>query len=191
MVKLVVSFVAVVSLAAWAAPAGAWSVADTETAVRVADAHWPLSPCHGLEVIQWMRGGVLAPEDDTIAVSTPDECLVQVAWDRQARSRPSADFLCGMLEHEYGHLAGYWDSVGVRADDGTVDHSHSPNQDSVMFPDEDAVPQDCAVAFPARRMCHYLPRTGTYWARPAVANACSRPDANVFFHVFGRQRAGD
>lgn len=42
--------------------------------------------------------------------------------------------LCTILTHEFGHLTGYQDPVGFTRPDGYVDHDHSPDPASVMYP---------------------------------------------------------
>jgi hypothetical protein len=112
-----------------------------DRAVAVADAHWPLSPCHGrVSVVSATDEQIVAWTGEASAgagASVDGSCRVFVAWDlwsaRPVRQR------CRLLEHEFGHLAG-------------VDHSLNPA--SVMFPvilDLGRGSTDCVRAFPERR----------------------------------------
>jgi hypothetical protein len=104
-------------------------------AIAIADAHWPDSPCQGhVAVIPADKATVdaLVPGAGSVATSF---CRVLVNWDAWARY--PARQKCRMLEHEFGHLAGY---------------SHAMDPTSVMFPmifDVTAHSSDCARAFPS------------------------------------------
>lgn len=151
------------------AHAQAWSLPDTVKAIAVADAHWPASPCHGHEVIQWTDEATLFrdahkaydPQADLYAQAYPDgSCFVQVAWKTVIAWHPSPDYLCALLEHEFGHLAGL---------------GHSTNMHSVMYPDPidfPWVPHDCAKAFPARQMCRFLNNRHWTMLRIMTADVC-------------------
>lgn len=137
--------------------AGHWTDRDVSTAILVADAHWPGSRCAGREVLLWRLGVQLAVGDGHLADALPGTCTVEVAWDDVARTAGpdrTAALLCTVLEHEFGHLAGYYNPIGVVLQDGTVDHTHSPNHRDVMFPATVVPSHECraALPIPARRL---------------------------------------
>ena len=71
---------------------------------------------------------------DFAATAYPSQCAVTIAWNAVAAADPSPGFLCTVLEHEFGHLAGL---------------EHSGNPDDVMFATVWKVAPDCAAALPA------------------------------------------
>lgn len=58
---------------------------------------------------------------------------------------------CAVIVHEYGHLAGYYDPIGyTNPITGIVDHSHSPDPRSIMYPGigNGNTPPACLKLFP-------------------------------------------
>jgi len=135
---LIATLAATAALAS-TAQADLWTPAQTAKAIAVADAHWPASPCHGREVITWIKSAPLA---DVAGLAHPDFCATTIAWNQVAAEDPSPAFLCTVLEHEFGHLAG-------------LDHSPDPN--NVMFAVLWKPSADCAAALPGPAK---LPRAG-------------------------------
>lgn len=76
--------------------------------------------------------GPLQNGPQAIAETDVSRCLITFAPG--ARALPP-DEVCGVMVHEYGHLATYSDPVGVTREDGTVDHFHSPDPTSIMYPE--------------------------------------------------------
>lgn len=105
-------------------------------AIAIANAHWPGSPCQGhVAVIPTNAATIhaLVPGAGSVAMSF---CRVLVNWSAWARYPTRQK--CRMLEHEFGHLAGY---------------GHAMDPTSVMFPmifDVTAHSSDCARAFPSK-----------------------------------------
>jgi hypothetical protein len=97
------------------AQAAVWTPAQTEKAIAVADAHWPASACHGRELINWVTAPAMS---EFAATAYEDTCTVDIAWNEVADTDRSPGFLCTVLEHEFGHLAG-------------LDHANSSS--NVMF----------------------------------------------------------
>lgn len=122
------------------AQAAVWTPAQTQNAIAVADAHWPASACHGHEVLNWITATGMA---EFAATAYEDTCTVDVAWNEVAKTDRSPGFLCTVLEHEFGHLAG-------------LDHSKDSN--NVMFAVIWKTAPDCAAAFGSQRT--KLPRAG-------------------------------
>lgn len=89
----------------------------------VARAAWPDSPCAGREDVTFGD-----PEAVAGGRAWADECRVVIVPDMFH----GAGF-CAALVHELGHLAGYYDPVGVTRLDGAVDHNHSPDPASIMW----------------------------------------------------------
>lgn len=148
------------------AQAGYWSDADVQTAIRVADARWPNSPCAGREALNWVVMPLPAAFEGQ---AYPDgTCRVDINAAAVHSDSSPPDHLCAVLEHEFGHLylgPTYYATVNP------ADPEHSPNPRSIMFTWPLAVPHDCAKAFPARAMCRYLgPLDVT--VRPMVADTC-------------------
>lgn len=141
---------------ALATPAGAahWSVKDTDTAIAVADAHWPGSRCQGIERIDWVT---TIPGPDVVGYAEPATCQVEINWQAILTTAPTPDYLCTIIEHEFGHLAGY---------------EHSTNPLDVMYPTVVMPAHDCAKAFPAKTVCHYLPKYALVKMRPLVERTC-------------------
>jgi len=135
---LIAALVATAALAS-SALADVWTPAQTAKAVAVADAHWPASPCKGREAITWVKSAATA---DFAATAYPALCATTVAWNQVAAADPSPAFLCTVLEHEFGHLAGY---------------EHSPDPNNVMFAILWKPSPDCAAALPGPAK---LPRAG-------------------------------
>jgi hypothetical protein len=135
---LITALVATAALSS-SAQADVWTPAETTKAIAVADAHWPASPCHGREQITWIKTATTA---DFAGTAYPDECATTIAWNQVAAQDPSPAFLCTVLEHEFGHLAGL---------------GHSPDPNNVMFAVLWKPTPDCAAALggPAK-----LPRAG-------------------------------
>ncbi len=148
---LTATVVAAVAMSA-TAQAAVWTPAQTVKAITVADAHWPASPCHGRETITWVRSAEMA---DFAGTAYPQQCATTIAWNQVAASDPSPAFLCTVLEHEFGHLAG-------------LEHSSDPN--NVMFAIVWKSSPDCAAAFPGQSK---LPRAGLPAKSKARAKARS------------------
>ena len=127
--------VAVALVAPASANADRWRAADVQLALRVADAHWPASPCYEAHLIQWMRGDeldqLLAQQADrgATAIGEVGSCHVWIAWDRVD---PSPVWLCTILEHEFGHNAG-------------LEHSDDPH--NVMNPWQASIAGACRREF--------------------------------------------
>lgn len=141
------------------AHAAHWSLKDTLTAIRIADARWPVSPCHAGETITWVTSTAAVYGPQVYGLADVPDCRVWINYPLLLHDSPTPDFLCAVLEHEFGHLDGL---------------AHSDNPHSIMYAGGGLfVPYDCAHAFPARRMCRYLPNTGQLvYARPMVADVC-------------------
>jgi Matrixin len=135
---LIIALVAFAGVAP-AAQAELWTPAQVTKAIAVADAHWPASPCHGRELITWVKSEAVA---DFAGTAYPDQCATTIAWNQVAAQDPSPAFLCTVIEHEFGHLAG-------------LEHSKDP--DSVMFAVLWKPSADCAAALPGPAK---LPRAG-------------------------------
>lgn len=73
---------------------------------------------------------LLGPEVHIVELATPRECLIEVD-PSQLKFAGSA---CMAVFHGYGHLLGYDDPVGFRWPNGTIDHTHSPDPNNVMYP---------------------------------------------------------
>lgn len=125
------------------AVAGRWTPSQVNTAIRVADAHWPNSPCLHQHHIVWqsfdelqatldeMWPGYIQP--GMIGFGSLEGCQVWIAWD-QVPDGPR--WLCTLLEHEFGHNAGL---------------GHSKDQTDVMYPYLYRPSADCRAAFPRAR----------------------------------------
>lgn len=108
---------------------------DSDTArsaYRVADAHWPASPCRGREQVH--LAALHGPAGRaTIGPGNDNSCAVDLASTPQSGAWTQL-MLCAVLEHEFGHLSG---------------SAHSRNPADVMFPSTDGHnAQDCVRAFP-------------------------------------------
>jgi hypothetical protein len=132
------------------AQADVWTPAQTHKAITVADAHWPTSPCAHRETISWVQSVSMA---DFAATAYPTQCAVTVAWNQVAAANPSPGYMCTILEHEFGHLAGL---------------GHSPDSDNVMYAVVWKIAPDCAAAFPKHAK---LPEAGL----PAKAARSTKP----------------
>lgn len=125
---------------AHATPAAAniWATSDVLTAIRVADAHWPQSPCYHQETITWVAELDSTPDEQTAGLTVPGTCAITIAWGAFKAHRAPA-LLCTILEHEFGHAAGL---------------AHSLNPQSVMFADPWVYAPDCRDALPLGRFTH-------------------------------------
>lgn len=148
-----------------------WSTHDVQTAIRVADAHWPTSPCAGREVIQSVSEATLKADqaaegrDGSFAAEAFQDgsCVVRIAWAFAVQNTPTPDYLCTDLEHEFGHLDGLPDT----------ENDHDPMNWAVG--DDSWIPWACAHAFPARAMCRYIPTSFVaITTRTAVTRLCAR-----------------
>lgn len=145
-----------------------WTDADVKLAAWVADRHWPGAPCQGKEQLAWVNDDQAAELGTELNVSEKFAGLAysdgscRIAVDHQAleASNPTPDYLCAVIEHEDGHLLGL---------------DHSPDSHNVMYGDlvdEEWVPDDCARAFPPKRMCRYVPANTPVTVTNAVIKAC-------------------
>jgi hypothetical protein len=95
-------------------------------AIKIADDHWPNSPCHGRITVSTATEADLieAREPPTTgAWADPPTCHVYVVWSKFRNKLMRVK--CRMLVHEFGHLAGYTYN--------NTDTYHSPNRRSVMY----------------------------------------------------------
>lgn len=111
--------------------------AHLRQAIRIADAHWPTSPCRGRQQVIGITPAVAdAYRPGVLAYAPADgSCRVWVAWQRLA-GYPTR-LRCRLLVHEFGHLAG---------------RGHSTRPASVMYPtlmDLRVNTLDCYRAFPS------------------------------------------
>lgn len=92
--------------------------APLRRALAIADARWPLSPCHGREqLVSVTEEQAAAYLPGAVAWSSVDgSCRVFIAWPL-LYGEPMR-LKCRLLMHEFGHLAG---------------REHSPNRRSIMF----------------------------------------------------------
>lgn len=145
-----------------------WTTADVMLAAYVADRHWPGAPCQGREQIAWLDTrqaralGLDLDVSEAFAGLSYTDGSCRIAIDHQAleASNPTPDYLCAVIEHEDGHLLGL---------------DHSPDSHNVMYGqlvEEPWVPEDCARAFPAKRMCKYVPSNTPVTITNAVIKAC-------------------
>jgi Matrixin len=138
-IRTLITALVALAVVAPAAQADLWTPAQVTKAITVADAHWPASPCRGREAITWVKSVQSA---DFAGIAYPDQCATTIAWNQVAAQDPSPAFLCTVLEHEFGHLAGY---------------EHSKDPDNVMFAILWKPSPDCAAALPGPAK---LPRAG-------------------------------
>lgn len=108
-------------------------------AIAVADAHWPNSPCKGRETVLYGDDALARQMGLTTlaaAWADPYTCTVWVNYRLQREYGYTWQVRCKILEHEFGHLAGY---------------QHNNNPHSVMYKEvseEYYGALDCWHAFP-------------------------------------------
>lgn len=119
-------------------PVPGLSASDVQRAYRVASAHWPSSPCRGREQLRWASPAMLAAgsggEPGDGAVTLGEARLRDrrcVAYFNSSWTPWTAEMLCHVAEHEFGHLYG-------------LGHSRDPND--VMAP-MGGHATDCEAAF--------------------------------------------
>ena len=108
MLRLVVLALAVAAcaVAGLAVPGaeGAVSAGQLARMQRIAAAAWPANACTGRVQFDWTTDGFLdALEPGAVAAADPAACQVVASRDRWAGWKA---YLCTVLVHEYGHLAG-------------------------------------------------------------------------------------
>jgi len=114
-------------------------------AIAVADAHWPDSPCKGREIVLPADAALsvrYGAGETAAAFSDPYLCRVWVRYDLLPTRVPTWQLRCRLLEHEFGHLAGWRSTTG---------QYHSDNIRSVMYPilqNDYHNSLDCWHAFP-------------------------------------------
>ena len=89
------------------------------------------NPCDGNVALKWvdMPVGMAAYVNVWLDTGKSD-CTVNF----NVNQRSNWVEFCSTMIHEYGHVAGYRHPVGVRMANGEVDHFHSPDSNSIMFP---------------------------------------------------------
>lgn len=143
--RLAITLILLVSsLIATPAMANRWPDAQVNTAMQVADNHWPDSQCYGQHQLTWFRSDAfdvsanVDPKQEIVGVADMGvPCRVWIAWDRIDTIR----MLCSVLEHEYGHNAG---------------QEHSENFTDVMYPAYMWDTTDCIKAFPHKKRKKHL-----------------------------------
>lgn len=100
--------------------------------IVIATAFWGHTPACGdvgISAEDLPRSAEALPRK-VIGLADTETCVITL--DRSTLSESGQ--ACMVTLHELGHLLLYVNPVGYRWPDGTVDHMHSPNPDSIMYP---------------------------------------------------------
>jgi hypothetical protein len=99
--------------------------------LMIAALYWGQTPDCGRPTIE--AGPLPTLNDGTAVVGYADIKRCSITIDPRHLTG-GAGSGCMVAVHEYKHLLRYFDATGFTLPDGTIDHSHSPYPDDLMFP---------------------------------------------------------